>query len=62
MGKIDHIKDIIENHTPISITPQDIQNMQRSYDFLEEFQKGRVIYGINTGFGPMAQFRIDDSE
>ena len=31
-----------------------------SYDFLEEFSKDKVIYGINTGFGPMAQWRIED--
>lgn len=33
-----------------------------SYEFLEEFRQHRVIYGINTGFGPMAQYRISDDE
>ena len=32
-----------------------------SYEFLKEFSKDKVIYGINTGFGPMAQWRIEDS-
>lgn len=32
-----------------------------SYDFLKEFSKDKVIYGINTGFGPMAQWRIEDA-
>ena len=32
-----------------------------SYDFLEKFSKDKVIYGINTGFGPMAQWRIEDA-
>lgn len=32
------------------------------YEFLEEFRQHRVIYGINTGFGPMAQYRISDDE
>lgn len=27
--------------------------------FLKEFAKGKVIYGINTGLGPMAQIRIN---
>jgi phenylalanine and histidine ammonia-lyase len=31
-----------------------------SYQFLSEFVKDKVIYGINTGFGPMAQWRVDD--
>lgn len=32
-----------------------------SYEFLKEFSKDKVIYGINTGFGPMAQWRIEDN-
>lgn len=30
------------------------------YDFLKAFSSDKVIYGINTGFGPMSQYRIDD--
>ena len=30
------------------------------YDFLKEFAANKIIYGINTGFGPMAQWRVDD--
>ncbi|MDR1936954.1 MAG: aromatic amino acid ammonia-lyase [Tannerellaceae bacterium] len=30
------------------------------FDFLKEFSSDKIIYGINTGFGPMAQYRIDD--
>ena len=33
-----------------------------SYNFLEEFTKDKVIYGINTGFGPMAQWKIEDKD
>ena len=32
------------------------------YTFLEEFSKDKVIYGINTGFGPMAQWKINDDD
>lgn len=31
------------------------------YDFLARFSSDKVIYGINTGFGPMAQWRVDDN-
>jgi histidine ammonia-lyase len=30
------------------------------YDFLSRFSSDKVIYGINTGFGPMAQWRVED--
>jgi len=34
----------------------------RSFNFLKEFSSDKVIYGINTGFGPMAQYRISDTD
>lgn len=35
--------------------------MSGSFEFLKSFSANKVIYGINTGFGPMAQYRIDDN-
>ena len=35
--------------------------VERCYQFLEGFHQDKVIYGINTGFGPMAQWRVDDN-
>jgi histidine ammonia-lyase len=29
-------------------------------NFIKKFAADKVIYGINTGFGPMAQWRVDD--
>ena len=31
-----------------------------SHDFLSEFAVEKIIYGINTGFGPMAQYKIEE--
>lgn len=47
---------------PVEISPEALQRMQESFDFLNEFGKDKIIYGINTGFGPMAQYRVSDSE
>ncbi len=33
--------------------------VQKGFDFLTVFSKDKIIYGINTGFGPMAKFLID---
>lgn len=35
--------------------------VENCYEFLKEFASDKVIYGINTGFGPMAQWRVDDA-
>lgn len=45
------------------IIGKDIQDqIDQNYTFLKDFSKNRLIYGINTGFGPMAQYRIKDQE
>ncbi len=36
-------------------------NIAQSHDFLKAFAKDKIIYGVNTGFGPMAQYRIDEA-
>ena len=59
---IKEIKKIIESKEKIEIGENGIQKVEESYEFLTQFIKGRVIYGINTGFGPMAQFRVEDSK
>lgn len=38
------------------------KRVQDSFNFLREFAKDKVIYGVNTGLGPMAQFRINESD
>lgn len=37
-----------------------LQKVEDSFNFLKTFSSDKVIYGINTGFGPMAQYRIED--
>lgn len=36
--------------------------LAHSFRFLEQFSSDKIIYGINTGFGPMAQFRIEPGD
>lgn len=36
-----------------------LERVRQSFDFLSEFSENTIIYGINTGFGPMAQYRIE---
>ncbi|MGB0886629.1 MAG: HAL/PAL/TAL family ammonia-lyase [Vicingaceae bacterium] len=43
----------------IEIDEKTHQKVENSFEFLDTFSKDKIIYGINTGFGPMAQFRIE---
>lgn len=38
------------------------EKIENSFIFLKNFSKNKVIYGVNTGFGPMAQYKIKDEE
>lgn len=58
---IEEARLIIEQGEPISLSAEVVAEVTASYEFLKEFSHDKVIYGINTGFGPMAQWRIEDS-
>ncbi|MDB5236032.1 MAG: cmdF [Hymenobacter sp.] len=46
----------------ISLSATALQRVETSYLFLKKFSKGKLIYGVNTGFGPMAQYKIADAD
>lgn len=54
------VYNLVFKKQPISVSEEVMAKVQRSYDFLKTFSADKVVYGINTGFGPMAQYRIDD--
>lgn len=57
----DFQKIIIENEK-IELDEVLLNRVNESFRFLKEFSKNKVIYGVNTGFGPMAQFKISDED
>ncbi len=59
---LSEIEQIVFANKPLSVSSQEQNTILESYDFLNNFSKDKIIYGINTGFGPMAQYRISDEE
>ena len=57
---IDLIRDSLFRGEQLQLDAAALSRLNESYTFLESFSKDKVIYGINTGFGPMAQWRVDD--
>ena len=57
---LDDFKKILRTNEKVKISSKAIGRINNSFDFLKEFSQDKVIYGINTGFGPMAQYRIDN--
>ena len=52
------LKEIIDRKTSYSYDKKDIRATLLSFDFLKSFSKNNLVYGVNTGFGPMADFKI----
>ncbi len=59
--ELSSIYDILFNGRALSIPPEEMDKVEQCYEFLKDFVTDKVIYGINTGFGPMAQWRVDDN-
>jgi histidine ammonia-lyase len=58
--QLNQIESILFKAENVEITPDALANVQAGFDFLKKFSDEKLIYGINTGFGPMAQYRVSD--
>ena len=55
-------ESIIFGNNKIDISAVVLDRVNDSFNFLKEFSGNKIIYGVNTGFGPMAQYRIKDED
>lgn len=62
MMQLVDIENILFNGQPLEVSAETKERMRKSFEFLKEFSKDKIIYGINTGFGPMAQYRVNDND
>jgi len=58
---LNDIEALLFAHQHLVLSAEAIRKVDRNYTFLKNFATEKVIYGINTGFGPMAQYRIDNA-
>jgi histidine ammonia-lyase len=59
---LEDVEKVVFNNTPIQVSDALIQKVAATYTFLEAFSKDKIIYGINTGLGPMAQYRVNEED
>ena len=57
---INSVRNILYSGQKFRIEDDAQKIIAASYAFLERFASDKIIYGINTGFGPMAQWRVED--
>ena len=68
IGKISIVIDLAEfkrivfEGDTLELRKEEQKQIEESFCFLQSFAQKKVIYGINTGFGPMAQYVISDED
>lgn len=59
---INDFASVIFNNEAITLDDLLVNRVEKSFNFLKSFSANKVIYGVNTGFGPMAQYRIQPED
>ena len=52
--------EIVFKGEEITLSESALKKVEDSYRFLKQFSGNKLIYGINTGFGPMAQYKVSN--
>lgn len=59
---LDDVACILFDGEKVAPSQRMLNEVEACHRFLVEFASDKVIYGINTGFGPMAQYRIEEND
>lgn len=62
MLTLDDVSDILFKQKTIALDGTALEKVNTNFCFLQEFSYDKLIYGINTGFGPMAQYKIRNED
>lgn len=57
---LDELQQLLFTDERLMLSDECLKEVDQSFRFLKDFSSDKIIYGINTGFGPMAQYRIED--
>jgi len=60
--ELEMLEQIVFQQEPVQLSETALDEVAQSFRFLDDFSKDKLIYGINTGFGPMAQYRIEEED
>ena len=55
---LEDIEEILVHGQFVTLDEGAMQKVNENFLFLKKFSADKLIYGINTGFGPMAQYKI----
>jgi histidine ammonia-lyase len=59
---LEDFERIILNDEKVQLDTGGLAEVEANFEFLKAYSIGKIIYGINTGLGPMAQHKISDAD
>src|SRR5476651_378996 len=57
---LDNFADILFKKKSVTLPASALEKVNINFQFLQKFSSNKLIYGINTGFGPMAQYKVSE--
>ena len=57
---LNNFSDILYKGKKVMLDKAAVEKVAVNFQFLKSFSSNKLIYGINTGFGPMAQYKVSD--
>src|SRR5580698_1661632 len=57
---LNDFSELIFKHQEVALDKAALNKVNTNFEFLKSFSSHKLIYGINTGFGPMAQYKINE--
>jgi histidine ammonia-lyase len=59
---LEDFRQVLYQGKGIDYSEEILTLVENNYRFLEKYAENKIIYGINTGLGPMAQYKIEDDK
>lgn len=57
---LNDFSELIFKNKEVALDEAALKKINTNFDFLKQFSSNKLIYGINTGFGPMAQYKVNE--
>ena len=57
---LNDFSEIVFKEEEVALEASALEKVEENHRFLKNFSSNKLIYGINTGFGPMAQYKVSE--
>lgn len=57
---LDDFAGLMFEQKKVALDKNALDKVNTNFEFLKQFSSHKLIYGINTGFGPMAQYKVSE--